>query len=159
MPNPEAVKAWATSNGKVDASGNMLPLTTLCADPELVKAVLADLQKQVSTKLARSTLRRPKQCASARCHRCGGHRHDLLAMASLHLWSIRLQGKSRGLQSFEIPKGLILEPVPWTPDDILTPSFKLKRRDAKEKYGAQLDALYAKLDSVAGKADLKQGTA
>lgn len=114
VPNPDAVKAWATAHNKVDAAGNTLPFATLCADPELVKTVLADLQKQ---------------------------------------------GKSRGLQSFEIPKGLILEPVAWTPDDILTPSFKLKRRDAKEKYGAQLDALYAKLETVAGKADLKQGTA
>ena len=34
---------------------------------------------------------------------------------------------------FEIAKDIHIEPVAWTPEDILTPTFKLQRRYAKEK--------------------------
>lgn len=72
------------------------------------------------------------------------------------LAELQAQGKARGLQGFEIPKGIHLDPVAWTPDDLLTPSFKLKRADAKKKYAAEIEALYGKLETVAGKAGLKQ---
>jgi len=58
---------------------------------------------------------------------------------------------------FEIPKAVHLSAVVWTPENVLTPTFKLKRADAKRMYQAQIDAMYAVLDPVAGKAGLRQG--
>lgn len=72
------------------------------------------------------------------------------------LTELQTQGKARGLQGFEIPKGIHLDPVAWTPDDLLTPSFKLKRADAKKKYASEIEALYGKLETVAGMAGIKQ---
>lgn len=66
-------------------------------------------------------------------------------------------GKGANLQGFECVKDLFLEADAWTPEDILTPTFKLKRNDAKHRYQAQIDTMYAKLDPVAGATGLRQG--
>ena len=67
-------------------------------------------------------------------------------------------GKEAKLVGFEQIKDLHFEPTAWTPDDLLTPSFKLKRADAKKKYSAIIDTLYDNLnDTVAGVKGLKQG--
>ena len=58
--------------------------------------------------------------------------------------------------SFEVIKDLHLDPVPWTPENILTPSFKLKRADAKVKYARELAMMYSRTDKVAGM-DVHQG--
>jgi len=68
--------------------------------------------------------------------------------------------KEAKLQGFEKARQTTLESEPWTPDDILTPSFKLKRADAQKKYQKEIDAMYVKAgDLVAGKSGLKQGKA
>jgi long-chain acyl-CoA synthetase len=65
--------------------------------------------------------------------------------------------KEAKLAGFEMVKAITLEPVAWTPDDLLTPSFKLKRADAKKKYADVVDTLYITLDDkVAGATGLKQ---
>jgi long-chain acyl-CoA synthetase len=44
-------------------------------------------------------------------------------------------------------KGIILEAEQFSVDnELLTPSFKLKRPQLQKKYQAQIDAMYAKLD-------------
>jgi len=68
---------------------------------------------------------------------------------------------AKKLHSFERPKAIHLEPELWSVDnEVLTPTFKLKRNFAKQKYQSTIDALYGSLGAkalVAGKAGLKQG--
>ena len=60
-----------------------------------------------------------------------------------------LVNKSRQakLNGFEIVKNVHLEPKMWTADDLLTPTFKLKRKDAEIKYKPVIDAMYQEDDS------------
>lgn len=55
-----------------------------------------------------------------------------------------LVSKSKGakLHGFEIVKNLVLEPEMWTPDNLLTPTFKLKRKEAEIKYKPAIDRMY-----------------
>lgn len=53
------------------------------------------------------------------------------------------QGKSAGLASFEQIKGLHLTPTPFTIDnELLTPSFKLKRHVAKTVFASEIEMVY-----------------
>jgi len=56
------------------------------------------------------------------------------------------KGKASGLQGFEIPRAIHLEPEPWTPADLLTPSLKLKRADAAKRYRGVIDSMYDVLE-------------
>ena len=56
-------------------------------------------------------------------------------------------GKADKLNGFEIIKALHLEPRPFSvEDDLLTPTFKLKRPQMLKKYQAEVDALYKELN-------------
>ena len=70
--------------------------------------------------------------------------------------SLIARAKETKLLGFEIPKAIHLESEPWTPENILTPTFKVKRADAKKLYATQIDALYSTLESVAGVTNIKQ---
>ncbi|KAJ2688480.1 medium-chain fatty acid-CoA ligase faa2 [Coemansia spiralis] len=53
-------------------------------------------------------------------------------------------GRKNGLKGFEIPKNIFLESKPFTiENELLTPTFKVKRLVAKEAYKAELERLYA----------------
>jgi long-chain acyl-CoA synthetase len=54
--------------------------------------------------------------------------------------------RAEKMAGFELVKDVYLEPVAWTPDDLLTPTFKLKRQPCQEKYKAAIDAMYADLN-------------
>lgn len=52
--------------------------------------------------------------------------------------------KSNGLMSFEIPKTIFLESELFSPEnDLLTPTFKSKRKELKDKYMRVIESLYA----------------
>ncbi|CEP14131.1 hypothetical protein [Parasitella parasitica] len=54
--------------------------------------------------------------------------------------------ESHGLCSFEIPKAIYLESSPFTVEkDLLTPTLKVKRHQAKQYYATQIAAMYASL--------------
>jgi long-chain acyl-CoA synthetase len=67
-------------------------------------------------------------------------------------------GKAGKLRGFECVKAIELESELWTVEnDLLTPTFKLKRKQAKDKYQDQIDAMYASgIGVVAGQTGLKQ---
>lgn len=72
--------------------------------------------------------------------------------------SLEKVAKEAKLAGFEKVKAIHVEANAWTPEDILTPTFKIKRADAKKKYASEIDAMYAKIgDLVAGKSGLQQG--
>lgn len=53
-------------------------------------------------------------------------------------------GKQNGLKGFEQVKKIYLTPDEFTVDnDLLTPTFKLKREVAKKKFASQIEAMYA----------------
>ena len=166
VPSEDGARAWAKAAGKPSSA-----LADLVVDAEFNKAVLDDIARV---------------------------------------------GREGKLQGFEIIKAVHLDAVAWSPESILTPSFKLKRTDAKKLYQKQvraapprrlmhhpalharaalacrhcrarggrlgvatplappspyrpfpplplaparlqLDAMYARVDAVAGRTDLKQG--
>ncbi|KAJ1896364.1 medium-chain fatty acid-CoA ligase faa2 [Kickxella alabastrina] len=51
-------------------------------------------------------------------------------------------GKAHDLCGFEIPKNIFLHPVSFEKLDLLTPTFKLKRQDAKAHFDVILSKLY-----------------
>ena len=55
-------------------------------------------------------------------------------------------GKANKLSSLEKPKDVYIKTVPFSVEnDLLTPTFKLKRNKAKDFYKTQIDAMYAEL--------------
>lgn len=54
--------------------------------------------------------------------------------------------KESDLKGFEVVKNIALEPVPFSVENnLLTPTFKLKRHELKLTYKTQIDAMYAEL--------------
>ncbi|EIM90194.1 acetyl-CoA synthetase-like protein [Stereum hirsutum FP-91666 SS1] len=61
------------------------------------------------------------------------------------------EGKKNGLKGFEIPKRIHLSMDPFTiEENTLTPTLKLRRKDAFNKYAKELTALYALPDPDEG---------
>jgi long-chain acyl-CoA synthetase len=59
---------------------------------------------------------------------------------------IKRVAKANGLQGFEIPKTIHLDSELFSVENgLLTPTFKLKRHQAREKYEKEIEAMYAAL--------------
>jgi long-chain acyl-CoA synthetase len=59
---------------------------------------------------------------------------------------IKRAAKANGIHGFEIPKIVHLDSELFSVEnELLTPTFKLKRQQAQEKYQKEIDAMYAAL--------------
>ena len=59
---------------------------------------------------------------------------------------IKKIGKANGLYGFEIPKAIYLSEKPFTVEDgLLTPTFKLKRQQARDKFEKEIEQMYAEM--------------
>ncbi len=66
--------------------------------------------------------------------------------------SLEEHGKSNGLKGFECVKNVHLDMSAFTVENnLLTPTFKLKRFEAKLYYKAHIDALYAEQENTTDK--------
>lgn len=73
-------------------------------------------------------------------------RGDIEALRPLLAESLRQVAKTAGLQSYEIPRDLLVETRPFTPENgLLTGIGKLARPALKQRYGPRLEQLYADL--------------
>ncbi|RHY18386.1 hypothetical protein DYB36_011119, partial [Aphanomyces astaci] len=75
--------------------------------------------------------------------------HDEV-VAAVHKDIVRVC-KAAGLHSFETVKTIALHPQPFSVDnDLLTPTFKLKRHDAKKAFLPTINALYSQVGDLVG---------
>jgi len=95
VPAPQYVKTTWCQDSCTDPETSF---EDLCKSPELIKAVITDLEAV---------------------------------------------SRAGGLNGFEIPRKVHLVATPWTAEDLLTPTMKLKRFDAKQHYIEEINALYA----------------
>ncbi|WP_274028897.1 carboxylic acid reductase [Streptomyces sp. MMBL 11-1] len=74
---------------------------------------------------------------------CGG---DTEALRPLLMESLRSTARGAGLNSYEIPRGILVETEPFSPENgLFTESHKLLRPRLKERYGPALELLYEQL--------------
>jgi long-chain acyl-CoA synthetase len=56
---------------------------------------------------------------------------------------IKRLGKEMGLHGFEIPRAILLDDQLFSVENgLLTPTFKLKRQQARDKYEKEIEAMY-----------------
>lgn len=72
---------------------------------------------------------------------------------------MKMQARAGGLRGFENARAIHLHPELFSVENnLLTPTFKLKRPVAKRVFQPQIDAMYASgIGVVAGQTGLKQG--
>lgn len=67
-------------------------------------------------------------------------------LKSVIMGEIKKIGKANGLHGFEIPKAIHLTENPFTVEDgLLTPTFKLKRQQARDKFEKEIERMYAEM--------------
>lgn len=67
-------------------------------------------------------------------------------LKQLIMAEIKTVGKRNGLHGFEIPKAIHLDSDLFSVENgLLTPTFKLKRQQARDKYERQIETMYASM--------------
>jgi len=67
-------------------------------------------------------------------------------LKAIMMAEIKKIGKANGLLGFEIPKAIHLSDQPFTVEDgLLTPTFKLKRQQARDKFEREIERMYAEM--------------
>jgi long-subunit acyl-CoA synthetase (AMP-forming) len=67
-------------------------------------------------------------------------------LKAIIMGEINKVGNANGLYGFEMPKAIHLDSDPFSVDNgLLTPTFKLKRQQAHNKYERHIEAMYAAL--------------
>jgi long-chain acyl-CoA synthetase len=70
-------------------------------------------------------------------------------LKSLIMHDIKRLGKHCGLLGFEIPKALHLDSEAFSVENgLLTPTFKLKRQQARDKYEKQIEDMYVAMPKL-----------
>jgi len=65
-------------------------------------------------------------------------------LKSIIMADMKQMGKSNGLHGFEIPRSIVLSDELFSVENgLLTPTFKLKRQQAREKYEKEIERMYA----------------
>ncbi len=65
------------------------------------------------------------------------------AFRSSLLSELQTFGKANGLKGFELPRAIFIETIPFSiENDLLTPSFKVKRHDVRKRYADSFTELY-----------------
>ncbi|KAJ9526266.1 hypothetical protein QJQ45_009730 [Haematococcus lacustris] len=73
------------------------------------------------------------------------------AMVAAVLGELKAEGKAAKLKGFEEIKAVLLEHVPFSPEnDLMTPSFKLKRAPLLKHYQPAIKAMYDKVRAAGG---------
>ena len=128
-------------------------------------SILLRLRRARSSAWRRARRRRPSTSASTATTAAEGSELGAVAKASSDpkelawrklcaapatnkflLGEITAASKTAGLKGFEMVKAIHVEPEEFSVDNgLLTPTFKLKRHLIKEKYRAEIDAMYAGL--------------
>jgi len=75
----------------------------------------------------------------------GGGGGEYVALQQAVLGELDSVGRAAGLRGFELVKAVHLVGTPWTPDEadaVMTPTLKLQRGKAKQRYGTELASLF-----------------
>jgi len=63
------------------------------------------------------------------------------------LEDMEVKGKQAGLKGFEVVKTIHLVPTPFTvEEDLLTPTFKIKRQQAKQRFQNEIEEMYKNIE-------------
>lgn len=134
-----AARTWAAAHGLAADT----PVATIVADARLKKAVLDEFSRIAKVRAPASG------CVGSRC--CSASGVHLAAATAIPFTGSPLPSllppaaavaQANKLNGFEVPKDVHLDTMAWDAESgIVTPTFKLKRHDARLFYAAQVRLL------------------
>ena len=83
------------------------------------------------------------------------HLCNLPEVNDLYMNELRALGQAQGLQGWEIPASIIIDPQPFTVENhLLTCTMKKSRPQLEKRYKMKLEALYDAMERAKGKTKL-----